>query len=188
MGKSYHYSDEELWGILKKHKDAITSVAAWNRYAKKHKLPHSQTFINRFGSWNEIKKKLNLNINQQHRPSKYSKEELYEILRKHNNAYKNIYQWNQYAKKHKLPSHDVFVRHLGLKELESIVGVSFSGYSIENIAKQIREHFPHKPPTVDEWKRLSRTKKLVSESTIISKFGSWNNMKSYVYMKNNPYN
>lgn len=180
LNRKQRFTDEELWKIISKHKQALTSVGEWNQYAKKYSLPHSQTLIQRLGSWNIIKERLNIQINEQHRPRKYGEKELLEILENHGNAYTNIHSWNTYARQHKLPTHGVFERYLGLERLEELTDFK-SEYTKKDLKKVILEYFPEKPPTVNEWKIVSRDKKLPSFTTIIRRFGSWNTMKAYVY-------
>lgn len=180
MKKALKFTDEELWDKLKKNKRALSSVREWNEYAKANSLPHSQTLIKRFGSWNELKKAMELEVNGQHRPQKYDAEELKTIIENHKEAYKSINAWNQYAKQHQLPSHQVFERYLGLKELEGMLNTQFV-LTKEHVCKQIKEHFPDKSPTVSQWIHLSKGTKVVSSSTIIRLFGSWRKMKYQVY-------
>ena len=182
MSLRSRYSDEELLEIAKKHKDFFTSVGKWNTYAKEHGLPHHQTFIQRFGSWNNIKDLLNFETNEQHRPYKYEVSELLEILNEHKEAYTGIYAWNQYAKEHQLPTHGVFERILGIKKLDSITNYTQSA-SKEDLKKIILSYFPNKPPTVNEWKSISKANEVPSFTTVIRRFGSWNLMKVYVYYR-----
>lgn len=180
MSRKQKFTDEELWELATKHKQAMTSVSEWNRYAKTQGLPHSQTMIQRFGSWNEIKEKLELEVNHQYRPQKYDRDELLAILKEHKTAYTNIYAWNQYAIKHKLPTHQVFEKYLGLETLELLTELK-PVLSKESVKRQIKEYFPERPPTVMQWLNLSKQSSVVSTSTIIRYFGSWNNMKAHVY-------
>lgn len=180
MSRKQKFSDKELWEIASKHKEAFTSVEGWNQYAKENGLPHSQTFIQRFGSWNTIKEKLNLDTNNQHRPVKYQINELNSIIREHKEALTSINSWNQYAQRHNLPSYDVFERHLGAEQIEEIT--QYKTHLTQNdLKKIILSHFPESPPTVSDWKALSETKRVPSFSTIIRKFGSWKEMKRKVY-------
>ncbi|WP_028393966.1 hypothetical protein [Bacillus cihuensis] len=173
-------SDEELLKIAEEHKDKITSVNKWNQYAKENKLPHSQTFILRFGSWNDLKAKLNLETNRQHRPFKYGVEELKSILKEHSKEYTSINHWNQYAIEHKLPTHSVFERHLGLLMLEELTPFR-DRVSKENLKDVILMHFPDSPPTMTEWTMVAKDMGLPSTSTITRCFGKWKDMKEYIY-------
>jgi hypothetical protein len=181
LSRKQKFSNSDLWNIVQNHKSEFTSVGSWNRYAKEKGLPHSQTFIQRLGSWNEIKQQLNLEANGQHRPTKYNQEELMGILVEHKELFKNIYSWNQFASKNKLPSAEVFVRHLGMDEVEKVTGYK-SNLENKDLKDLILKHFPHTPPTVNQWKMLSKHElELPSFSTIIRKFESWKKMKREVY-------
>lgn len=41
LSRKQRFSDEELWNIATKHKNALSSVSEWKRYAKENGLPHS---------------------------------------------------------------------------------------------------------------------------------------------------
>lgn len=181
VSRGHQFSDEELWELVTKNKEFLTSVGEWNQYAKTNKLPHSQTLIKRLGKWNEIKRRLNIERNEQHRPIKYSKEELIELLKQHKNAFKNIYEWNQYAKRNKLPDYNIFRRYLGDKMIMELTGYSFGNYTKDQIKEIILHYFPFSAPTVGEWQAVGREENIPSASTIIRVFGSWNEMKKQVY-------
>lgn len=183
LSKRQRYTDDELIELAKKHHEYLTSVGKWNEYARKRNLPHSSTFIQRFGGWNILKERLELETNEQHRPQKYSTEELISILSEHKNAYTNIFSWNQYAMKHKLPTHWVFERHLGIEKIQQITGMKLR-YTKENLKELIRQQFPEKPPSVNQWNERIKQINLPSAATIIRKFGSWKQMKYYVYYGN----
>lgn len=174
------FSDDELLKIANEHRVHFTSTRKWNEYARKNGLPHHQTFIQRFGSWNDVKEKLGLQTNNQYRPLKYSKTELLKILSEHSKAYTSINAWNMYAKKHQLPTHGVFERQLGINQLEELT--PFNSKEID-LKELILTYFPIHPPTVTEWKDLSKNISVPHYMTIIRKFGSWNLMKNQVYKK-----
>ncbi len=184
LARKEKFTDEALWKIALTYKHEFTSVTSWNHFAKEKGLPHSQTFIQRFGKWNELKEKLNVKSNKQHRPQKYERDELITILAAHKGAFRTIHAWNQYANKNKLPSANVFERHLGAEEIERITGYQ-SQLSEASYKEIILKHFPNSPPTVSQWKNLSKDESdLPSFSTIIRKFDSWEKMKRVVYYYN----
>lgn len=183
MVRTERFSNEDLWNIIKKHKNAFTVVREWNDYARENGLPHAQTIIKRLGNWNSIKNALKINTNNNHRPLKYEVEELLKILQEHKAAYKTMYDWNQYAIQNKLPTHQVFEKYLGIEKLEELIEHPLM-LSKELIKNQIKGHFPDGPPTVTEWKVLSETNKsVVAASTIIRYFNSWSNLKYEVYRR-----
>ncbi|MFL0366067.1 hypothetical protein ACH0BF_24020 [Pseudobacillus sp. 179-B 2D1 NHS] len=51
-----NYTTDELKQIAQKHKKYFTSISIWDKYARKHNLPWTVTYSNRFGSWNKAKK------------------------------------------------------------------------------------------------------------------------------------
>ena len=175
-------SDEELLSIAEQHKSHITSVKKWNEYSIANGLPHSQTFISRFGTWNRFKKKLSLDVNNQHRPQTFTDKELIAILKKHKKHYTSIGNWDSYADQHNLPKHALVLDRLGMDRIYKLTGFT-SQWTKEQLEELILHHFPDKPPTQNDWNALSSQVNLPSYLTVIRRFGSWNNMKHSVYYK-----
>lgn len=176
------YTDEELLELARGHKQYITSTGAWEKYRKdsKQQLPHSQTFVSRFGSWNGFKEKLSLAVNEQNRPVKYTDEYLYDTLTRYGKQYTSVNDWNRFAEANDLPSHRVFILRLGEDVLYEKVGF-VSEWTTEKLKKLIRNHFPDAPPTRRAWDSLQLSTMKPSYQTIVRRFGSWQQMKYYVY-------
>ena len=178
-------SDEELLAIAKQHKKHITSVTKWNDYRKTQKtkgLPHSQTFISRFGSWNAFKEMLSLDINNQSRPQTFTDVELIDILNEHKDHYTGITEWDNFADQNGLPKHALLLDRLGMDQVYDLTGFT-SQWSKEQLERLILMHFPDKPPTQRECNDLSDQVNLPSYLTVIRRFGSCNSMKHSVYYK-----
>lgn len=173
-------SDDELLSIARQHKEQLKSVKHWNEYRKGKGLPHSQTFISRFGTWNAFKEQLSLEINEQNRPQIFSDEELMDILKKYKNQYIGIKEWDQFAERHGFPTHALFLQRLGMDKVYELTGYT-SQWTTEQLKQLILMHFPNTPPTQSDWNSLSSKVRLPSYLTVIRRFGSWNNMKHAVY-------
>ena len=180
MTKSY--TNNELLILLEKHKKHITSTLDWERYRKGKDLPHFQTLIARFGSWNELKKLLCLPLNDQFRPLKYTDEDLQQLLDNHKEHYTSATEWDKYAEVHGLPKHALFYDRLGLDVLSNYLDVRVS-WTKKNIENSLLKHFPEQPPTAQKWNELRESEKVPTTMTIIRRYGTWNNMKKEVYQQ-----
>lgn len=174
----------ELLTLLKGNEEHITSVNKWNEYSKDNALPHSQTIISYFGSWNGFKKELldlkdDLKVG---RPEKYSDNELHIILDEYKTHYTSVGDWDMFAETQQLPKHFVFMNRLGPDIIREKTGL-ITSWSTEEIKKIIKYYFPTKPPTQTEWMELAKMKRVPGKSTIIRKFNSWSQMKFEVYYK-----
>jgi len=174
------YSSEELIEIARKHQHALTSVNKWGVYSESHDVPHAQTFIAHFGSWNKLKQQLNLDTNSQGRPQTFSETDLLDILREHGEQYTSIRVWNTYAEKHGLPGHHVFAKRMGLKRLSELTKYE-SLEQVKDYKTLILKYFPERPPTFAEWSKLAEKENVPSAITIVRHYGKWNLMKHVVY-------
>lgn len=175
------YTKDDLIELLRGHKEHITSISNWNQYRADKSLPHAQTIISHFGSWNAFKDVLNLEKNQQNRPQKYSDEELLSILEKHKEQYSSVAAWDQFAENNNLPKHFIFLDRVGPDVLFEKVGY-VSKWTHDNIKSAILSQFPDSPPTQAEWHAITKVfKNLPGYMTIIRQYGGWNQMKEKLY-------
>lgn len=176
------YSKSELLSLLTEHKEHITSIREWNQYSKENDLPHSQTIISHFGTWNKFKKMLSLDLNDQSRPIKYTEDVLYSILDKYKEHYTSAANWDKFAEEKNLPKHIIFMERLGPEILNENNGVILN-WTTESIKKSILQHFPNHPPTQKEWSNIVNSERVPAYMTIVRRFGTWNKMKYEVYHK-----
>lgn len=169
-----------MLSLLKGHEEHLTTISSWNNYCKSTGLPHSQTLISHFGSWNNLKHLLGLEVNKQSRPKKYSDEYLYNILRKYKNHYTSAKNWDDFSVKNNLPSHKIIMDRIGPYNAYKKTGV-IPSWTEEIIREVILKEFPEIPPTVSEWNQLKSEDPLPSSRTIIRRFESWEKMKRELY-------
>jgi len=172
----------ELLDLIRGHEEHLTSVIKWNQYSKEHDLPHSQTLIKSFGTWNKLKEHLSLEAYEQHRPLKYTDEMLNSILKEHHEHYTSVLGWNQYAESNNLPKHFVFIDRLGITKIRKETKFT-AHWSTKEIIFLIKKHFPSKAPTRPEWDEVSKVESVPSYQTICRRFGTWNTMKHELYYK-----
>jgi len=176
------YTKPELLSLLKEYKEEITSIRNWDNYSKEKNLPHSQTIISHFGSWNKFKELLSLDLNEQSRPVKYSNESLYAILDEHQQYYTSATEWDTFAEENQLPKHIIFMDRLGPEILTERIGITLN-WTTDNIKAKILEHFPNQPPTQAAWNAIAKSERVPAYMTIVRRFGTWNQMKYEVYYK-----
>ncbi len=179
MPKKVSYN--EYLEMITPHKEHLTSIGHWNEYRKNKDLPHAQTLIKCFGSWNSLKEILSLEQNNQSRPMKYTDEDLINLLQKYKHKYTSATEWDLFAEEQNIPKHYLFLDRLGAEELQKYTGI-VSRWTDDSIRAVILQYFPDRPPTTREWLLLSETEKVPSKMTIIRHFGSWNAMKE-IYNK-----
>lgn len=71
MNFNREFSDEELFMIARKHSKHLRTIKSWKKFREEdggEQLPHHCTFIARFGTWNQFKARLSLDLNGQHAP------------------------------------------------------------------------------------------------------------------------
>lgn len=174
------FDKEKLKAIIEQHKKHLTSAIAWNKYRANKNLPHSQTLISHFGSWNNVKKALNLEQNKQSRPVKFTDEEIYTIISENKEHYTSVIEWDAHAVKHNLPSHDLITGRLDPDSIYQETGVVVR-WTDRIIKDKILEYFPTIPPTMRGWNELSKTEHLPSATTIARRFGKWNILIAELY-------
>jgi hypothetical protein len=170
----------EMLNILKQHKEHITSVRNWERYAKEHSLPSSSSLIKLFGSWNELKVQLGITTNK-----KYSEKELLDIAKKHSKYFTTYSNWNEYATKHGLPVSTTFLGHfVSWNDVKRRLGIPISTrrkYSKEEIKKIIEEHREYFTSKL-KWDEYSTENKLPDYRTIRNHF-SWDEVQDIADVK-----
>lgn len=162
------------------YSDEAYSVGKWEKLRKAHPelhLPHSQSIIKLFSSWNTAKEAAGLITFSPSRPLEYSKEQLITILEEHGHVYTSAVEWDRYAKVNGLPSSDILMRNLDEETKGKLLNSAKFSYSKESLGKLLHENFPNHPPSATEWESIRSTHnpKLPSTSVFVSRYGSWNN-------------
>jgi hypothetical protein len=168
------YNQEELLAIATDHREQLTSTIKWNTYSKEAGLPHSQTFIKHFGSWNKLKECLSLPELNAHRPVTYSKDTIKQILEDHGQHYTSNRAWDDYVNDKELPIHQTIINHYSIEEIRELVKVPPKGtYTETDLRKAMLTHFPYHSPTIKEWNQLAKNEDLPNAATYMRRFGSW---------------
>lgn len=171
------YTKEELKQIALEHKDFIRRKHVWDKYSKKHGLPASATFINAFGSWNELKKDIGI-VGQEYKDDHFTKEEIVDILRKHGENYQNRTQWDEYAKKHDLPTYKTIRKYLTYDEIMRYIGRKSKEESLIKTALAHEKVFFQ--ASMKKWDDYARENGLPSSYSFYNTFGSWNKAKEII--------
>jgi len=172
--------------MLQSYKEHTYTVAKWESFRKANKelnLPHSQTFIKVFSSWNNAKEAANLIRLTKSKKPKHSKSELIDMLKIHGHHFTSTESWNKYAKEHSLPSSTIILRSLDEEDKETYLNRKKKGYSKARLKKLLVTSFPDTTPTANDWEtfRKNKNEPLPSQSVFITKFGSWTNALRETY-------
>jgi hypothetical protein len=154
---------------------------------KRKKLPNVTCYKRYFGSWNTIKKSLNLSIyTSTNKNIKYSTNQLIDILQRNPSiAIKQSY-WLAYAKDHNLPSYETIIALFGSwNNALSIAGLldvkigiptstnsSSKKYCHETLKQIARKHLAYFYLR-GAWDEYARVNNLPCSSTYSKYFGSW---------------
>lgn len=168
--------------MLKPHRESLTSAREWNAYSKENGLPHSQTLIGKFGSWNSVKVAAGVSqVNAGHRPVKYDKAKVKEVLKEHGKHLTSKLAWDKYANEQKLPHYTIIFERLTDEEVFELTNYRRT-YTKEIISQTVKKYYPATPPTFREWQELAKKEDgIPSASLIIVRFGSWKKMINDVY-------
>jgi hypothetical protein len=179
--KKHSYSIHELEEIALQHKTKFIRKNIWDSYSKEHKLPASSTFIKAFGSWQNVKKHIGLEV-EKRKKDLYTKEDIKKILIEHGKHYENRKQWDEYAKKHKLPTYKTLKKHFDYEEILSIVQKTpKTKEDYLKIAKEHKEIFLRS--SMKQWDEYAKANNLPSSFIYYKAFGSWNKAKNELSLK-----
>lgn len=172
------YDKKTLLWIGNQHKEHFTTMTHWNEYAKENKLPSSQAYISRFGSWDKTKKELNL------KPSNigYTKEEIVDVIKEHRTKFTSAFKWNQYAKENKLPYYHTITEYFDWRTVKKMAKVKTHNYTKDElleIAMKHREYFT----SMTTWNNYAREANLPSAMGYVRAFGSWKRSKHEIEIR-----
>jgi hypothetical protein len=101
----------EWMELLLQHNAHKKTQREWDEYAKRHSLPTVSQIKYAFGSWNKMKKQLQVSDTKiYHASRQLSDEELLAIASKHREYFTSQKEWDEYAREHGLPSWTVYRR------------------------------------------------------------------------------
>ncbi|MFT9496932.1 MULTISPECIES: hypothetical protein [Bacillota] len=170
--------------ILEPHKEHITTIKAWDAYAKNQGLPPSVTLIYHFKSWSNVKR--TLGVPNKYRSYKFS--ELEEIAFLHKDKFRRKSIWDEYSKKNGLPASATFIKAFGSwQKLKVHIGLGdekrkddlYSREDIEKILTTHAEHYENRK----QWDEYAKENKLPTYKTIKKHF-DYNDILSIVNKRN----
>ncbi|MCM3390520.1 hypothetical protein M3649_20765 [Ureibacillus chungkukjangi] len=164
---------------LEPYKDLFTSAKSYNDfYSNKQNeipLPHYQTVIHTFGSWNEFKQAIGLNTQPVGRRETYSYEQLVDILKEHRTYFTDARTWNAHADKEGLPKFTLMKNRIPLDVIRRYTNYSNRGsYTIEEIVKVVNEHKEVLERGKRAWEEFASNNTLPQYKTILKYLGSEN--------------
>ncbi|WP_066418239.1 hypothetical protein [Sutcliffiella cohnii] len=176
------YTSSELLKIAEKHKKYLTTYQSWNEYAKKNGLPVSTTFLAHFKcSWNEFKRKLAIPISSPNW-SKYSREEIEEVIQNHSQQFSSKLNWDSYSKKNNLPDYRTIKNFFTWEEVQRKANVKINKiYNEEELLAIAKEHSIHFT-TMKKWNEYAKEKGLPSAIVFYRKLGAWNSIKAKLHL------
>lgn len=187
------YTDEELINIAKEYEEHFTTFRAWDSFAKHNGLPRSITYKKRFGTWNEAKQAAN--ISYQDKGRTYSKQEIIELIKKHEDIFtsSNIQEkWNEFRKGKELPSYQTIISYISYAEIRKLFKttdyqknrhLSNNKQVLLDIAIKHHKYFKQKR----KWDEYAKENQLPSSNVYIYHFGKWSTIKRKVneYLRDN---
>ena len=175
---------KEILSEIKRHKDEVTTVRHWNKYAELHELPKSVTIVHYFGSWNDFKKALGIKGIKNVR---YNKETLLEIAQAHSDKFTSKREWDEYARHKGLPTSPTYISFFkkwnDIKEYLHIEKTTTTkkGYSKDDIVTILKQHGKNLINR-QQWDQYAKEKNLPTYKTL-RKHLSWNEILSYSGIK-----
>lgn len=100
---SSHIADKEMLILLKKNKMHLYSKKKWEEFASGQDVPSAKTIISRYHSWKRVKTYVGIG-NMADSFSRYSREELKEMLDFYKEYTTSEDDWDTIALKFSLPS------------------------------------------------------------------------------------
>jgi hypothetical protein len=134
---------DTLIELLEPHKQHLTTTKKWDEYAKEHNLPPSVTLIYHFDSWSNVKNAFGVFVKKN---IKYTKSELVEIGKKHQEYFHRKLIWDKHSVEHGLPASATYIKRFGswqkAKEQIGLRNVKRKNdiYTKEMLEKVLKEH------------------------------------------------
>lgn len=156
---------EQLIKLLEPHKQKITTTKNWDIYSNNKNLPNSSKLIKKYGTWNNLKKALDLPINN----TSFTEQEMYEIIMENKDKIRTMKSWDKYAKEKSLPSsRKLLVTFGSWSKVKSFAGTERERkpkYNKERIKNILQEHASNYQNR-HQWDIYARKNKLPTYKTI----------------------
>ncbi|MFD1736288.1 hypothetical protein ACFSCX_06875 [Bacillus salitolerans] len=178
------YDKEHLLALVREHKDALTTISMWDAYAKDNALPSASTLISRFENWNTLKTLVNVPPSKSVANTLYSKESVTHLLNEHGKHYQNQVQWDKYASENGLPSYRTIRTLFSWDEFKKVAKFKtrydYTQEELLHIAQKHGNHFT----SAKNWNEYAKKHRLPSASTYARKIG-FANTKALVKASSN---
>lgn len=173
---------KEILEKLKLYKEQMSSAQQWNDFKKENAdlgLPHSNTLINYFGSWNNVKELVDdLPVQKQ-----WEMDELKEVLKNHLEGLKGTpLEWEEYKLENPtetLPSSTTIINKFNswnnMKQMFHLPQKNNNRpekYSDEELIKIVDEHIPYSL-SQRNWNKYKKGKALPSYTTLMNRVGDY---------------
>lgn len=155
----------------------IEKSTSWSKFYRDNKLPSTQTYLSVFGTWENLRKELNLEVKK--KKDIISKDEIENILKTHGKEFKSRKQWDEYAQEHKLPTYKTILKHFTYEQILNFGGKSkkrnFSKDELISVALEHRQSFISFSKL--KWDEYAKEHNLPTARQYHWLFGSWSNAK-----------
>lgn len=172
---SLAYNKMLLIKQVEPYKEHVSSTLSYNTFRKEHnelELPHFQSVIKIFGSWNEFKSALGLETHSIGRRPIYTDEELLKVLKEHREYFINQKTWNEHADKEQLPRFSVMKNRLPLDIIQRYTNYAKRyGYSQSQLIDVVKTHKEQLKLGKNNWERYAAIHKLPQYNTLIERLG-----------------
>lgn len=162
------------------HLEHIEKSTSWSKFYRDNKLPSTQTYLAIFGTWDKLRKELNLDVKK--KKDIISKNEIEAILKIHGKEFKSRKQWDEYAHEHKLPTYKTILKHFTYEEILDFAGKpkkrNFSKEELISLALEHRESFIGLSMT--KWDEYAKEHQLPTARQYNWLFGSWSIAKQEI--------
>lgn len=163
--------------VVKPYREHVQTIRMYNdfRNTKQHEgLPHSQSIIKAFGSWNTFKQAAGLEVYEQGRPVIYTDEQLLNLLDKYAEHFTTTKEWNDFilTQDEEIPSFQWFISRLPRSVINQYRNRNYYDVSDEEIRAAIKNHLHILPQGILIWNEYARVNKLPSYQTLKRKLSA----------------
>ncbi|MEX3625361.1 hypothetical protein [Viridibacillus arvi] len=179
--KAYKYTKEVLTKVALENKEHFLTSQQWTIFAKENGLPAKSTYVSHFGSFANAQKAIGLNTF-----IKYTEEKLVKVVLENKDVFEKatVKEWSEYARKHGLPSSNVYItffgswnkarEKFGLKTTKTKAN-RYTKEVLAKVALENKEHF-----LSAQWPIFAKENGLPSLPTYTNHFGSFTNARKAI--------
>lgn len=151
---------------------------------KNIKLMKAHGLIRIFGTWNEIKKALDMKSASVGIGEKYDKEYLIDVVKKHGQFFSTP-TWENYAQEHDLPHLLTILKHVPKEILLEYTNYTFN-YSTDDLLSIAIKHKNVFIQSIRKWNAYAKEHSLPTKHTYINQLGKDRHNQIVKILKDNP--